>query len=140
MTGSVKRRLVLGTAIAGVSALLLSSCAEFRVERQGKDFGDALCDVKNADNKEEVQKALQDAKEQLDDAARIAGRPVSEDVKDVNENLADLAAHVIDNQPTLVQQDIAAIRRNVEAAVSGANGTVQRFYEGTVEGLGKCSD
>jgi hypothetical protein len=140
VTGSVKRRLVLGTAIAGVSALLLSSCAEYRVERQGKDFGQALCDVKNADNKEDVQKALQDAKEQLDDAARIAGRPVGEDVKDVNENLDDLAGHVVDNQPNLVQQDIAAIRRNVEAAVSGANGAAQRFYEGTVEGLGRCSD
>ena len=140
MTGSVRRKLVLGAAIAGVSALFLSSCAEYRVERQGKVFGEALCDVKDADNKDAVQKALQDAKAQLDDAVRIAGRPIGEDVNDVEENLNDLAKHVVDNQPNLVQQDIAAIRRNVEAAVSGADGTVQRFYEGTVEGLGKCSD
>ena len=96
--------------------------------------------MKNADNKEEVQNALQDAKKQLDDAARIAGRPIGEDVSDVEENLADLAEHVVDNQPNLVQQDVAAIRRNVEAAVSKADGVVQRFYEGTVQGLGDCSD
>ena len=138
--GSVRRRLVLGGAIAGVSALVLAGCAEYRVERQGKDFGEALCDVKNADNEGEVQSALQDAKKQLDDAVRIAGRPIGEDVNDVEENLNDLAKHVVDNQQNLVSQDVASIRRNVEAAVSKADGVVQRFYEGTVQGLGDCSD
>jgi hypothetical protein len=126
--------------IIAAIALIGSACAEYRVERQGKDFGEALCDVKNADNADEVQSAAAKAQEELEDAVRIAGRPVSEDVDDVEENVADLAAHVIDDQEALVDQDIAAIRRNFEAAVTRADGLVERFYQGTVQGLGDCSD
>jgi hypothetical protein len=131
---------IAGAAVLGAFALVGTACSEYRVERQGKDFGEAMCDLKNADNEEEVREAAEDAQNELEDAARIAGRPIGEDVDDVEENLADLAAHVIDDQPALVQQDIAAIRRNVEAAASRADGVVQRFYEGTVQGLGDCSD
>jgi hypothetical protein len=133
-------KLGVGAAVLCAVSMVASACSEYRVERQGKKFGEAMCDVKNADNADELQSAVNKAEEELEDAARIAGRPVSEDVDDIEENLSDLAAHVIDDQGALVEQDIAAIRRNVEAAVSGADGFVQRFYEGTVQGLGDCSD
>jgi hypothetical protein len=123
---------------AGV--VLVAGCAEYRIERNGKDAGEAVCDLRNADNEEEVRSALEDLEEQLDDARRIVGRPVSEDVDDVEENVADLAAHIIDDQENLAEQDIAAIRRNMEAATSRTRSAVQRFYEGAVQGLGECSD
>ena len=136
----MRKRLVVGITAMAAILLFTASCTQYRVERQGKDFGEALCDLKNADNQDEVDEAVDDAENELEDAVRIAGRPISEDVDDVEENLGDLANHVVDDQENLAEQDIANIRRNVEAAISQASGVRQRFYEGTVQGLGDCSD
>jgi hypothetical protein len=133
-------RLLRGTALAAALCLLLWGCAEFRIERHGKDAGEALCDLKSADSSEEAQQALDDVDQELEDALDIAGRPVSEDVSDLEENLRDLAEHVSEGQDDLVDQDIAAIRRNVEAAVRASGGAAERFYDGVVQGLGDCSD
>jgi hypothetical protein len=127
-------------AAVAVGGLLAAGCAEYRIERNGKDAGEALCDLKDADSKEEVDKALDDVRKEVEDAQRIVGRPVSEDVDDIEENVADLAAHRIDDQELLAEQDIAAIRRNVEAVSNRTHGAAQRFYDGVVQGLGDCSD
>ena len=130
-------RLLVAVAVGG---LLAAGCAEYRIERNGKDAGEALCDLKDADTKEEVDKALDDVRKEVEDAQRIVGRPVGEDVDDIEENIADLAAHRIDDQELLAEQDIAAIRRNFEAASSRTRAAVERFYDGVVQGLGDCSD
>jgi septal ring-binding cell division protein DamX len=133
-----RHRQLLG--VVAVGALLAAGCAEYRIERNGKDAGEALCDLKDADSQEEVDAAMDDVQKEIDDAQRIVGRPVSEDVDDIEENVADLAAHNIDDQEVLAEQDIAAIRRNVEAATSRSRAAVERFYQGVVQGLGDCSD
>jgi hypothetical protein len=127
-------------AVIAVGGLLAAGCADFRIERDGKKTGEALCDVKNADNKDEVDDALNKARKHLEDAQRIVGRPVGEDVDDVQENVSDLSAHVLDGQENLAKQDIANIRRNVEAASGRTRSGVQRYYQGVVEGLGDCTD
>ena len=127
-------------AAAAVGGLLVAGCAEYRIERNGKDAGEALCDLKDANTQEDVDKALDDVRKEVEDAQRIVGRPVGEDVDDIEENIADLAAHRIDDQEVLAEQDIAAIRRNFEAASSNARAAVERFYDGVVQGLGDCSD
>jgi hypothetical protein len=137
----VRRHSRTVTAVAVVVVgFLLAGCAQYRIERKGKEAGEALCDLKNADSPEEADEALADVQDKVDDAVRIVGRPVGEDVDDIEENLADLAAHRIDDQDALAQQDIANIRRNVEAASSRARSSVERFYDGVVQGLGDCSD
>jgi hypothetical protein len=129
---------VLAAVVAG--ALVAAGCAEYRIERNGKEVGEALCDLKDADSQEEVDDALAEVEREFEDAQRIVGRPVAEDLDDVEENVADLAAHRIDDQELLAEQDIAAIRRNAEAATSRTRASVERFYEGVVQGLGDCSD
>jgi hypothetical protein len=133
-------RRFVGIVALGAVVALVAGCTEYRVERQGKDFGEALCDLKNADSAEEAQSALEQMQTELEDALEIVGRPVGEDIDDIENNLDDLANHVSDGQDALSDQDIAAIRRNAEEASETASGSAERFYQGVVQGLGDCSD
>jgi len=139
MTG-VNVRRATGAVVALVLLVGLAACAGFRVERDGRKTGDAICDLKDASNSGDAQSALQDAQRWIDKAARITGRPVSRDVRDVSENLSDLAKHVPNGNSALAQQDIAVIRRNVQQIVRVTSGHTQRFYQGLDEGLSNCSD
>jgi hypothetical protein len=132
VTASVAGVLVVGGLVAG--------CAGFRVERDGRKTGNAICDIKDASSKEDAQSALADAQKWIDKAAKTTGRPVDEDVRDINENLSDLVEHVAQGNSTLVQQDLAAIQRNVEAIEGTTHNRVQRFYQGLDQGLSNCTD
>jgi len=140
VTTGVNVRRVTGIVVALVLLVGLAACAGFRVERDGRKTGDAICDLKDASSSGDAQKALQDAQRWIDKAARITGRPVSRDVRDVSENLSDLAKHVPNGNSALAQQDIAVIRRNVQQIVRVTSGHTQRFYHGLDEGLSNCSD
>lgn len=141
MTGRVRptRRAALVVPVA-VLVLVLAACAGFRVERDGRKTGDAICDLKDASSASDAQSALADAQRWLDKAKTITGRPVGRDVRDVNENLSDLAQHAANGSSTLAQQDIAVIRRNVQSIVRVTSGHTQRFFQGVDEGLSNCSD
>jgi len=118
----------------------LAACAGFRVERDGRKTGDAICDLKSASSASDAQSALADAQRWLDKAKTITGRPVGRDVRDVNENLSDLAQHAANGNSTLARQDVAVIRRNVQSIVRVTSGHTQRFFQGLDEGLSNCSD
>jgi hypothetical protein len=132
VTASAVGVLVLAGVVAG--------CAGFRVERDGRKTGNAICDLKDASSKEDAQDALADAKKWIDKAAKTTGRPVDEDVRDINENLSDLVEHVANGNSTLVQQDVSAIQRNVQSVERVTQGRSQRFYQGLDQGLSNCSD
>ena len=138
-TSHSTRRLV---RIVPVVLLLigLAACAGFRVERDGRKTGDAICDLKSASSASDAQSAQADAQRWLDKAKTITGRPVGRDVRDVNENLSDLAQHAANGNSTLAHQDIAVIRRNVQSVVRVTSGHTQRFFQGLDEGLSNCSD
>jgi hypothetical protein len=133
------RRLVHLVPIAFL-VIGLAACAGFRVERDGRRTGDAICDLKSASSASDAQSALADAQRWLDKAKTITGRPVGRDVRDVNENLSDLAQHAANGNSTLAHQDIAVIRRNVQSIVRVTSGHTQRFFQGLDEGLSNCSD
>ena len=71
--------------------------------------------------------------------SRIAGRPTSQDLGRIQNNLGDLFDHVPDGQKALTQQDISVIQRNVEQLAQSASGYQQRFWQGVGEGLGDCA-
>ena len=120
-------------------ALGVAGCAGWRSEKQGRDVGRAVCDVKNADNADQAQRALNKLNRRMDDAQRIIGRKVGEDVQDIQNNLNDLVNHASDGQKTLAKQDVAAIQRNVQTVANQAPGLTGRFYQGVNEGLGDCT-
>jgi hypothetical protein len=125
-----------GFALA-VTALTVAGCTGFRAERHGKDLGEALCNLEGAETAEDVGEATNDVATELERALRIVGRPVQEDVDDIQENLSDLTEHV--GQPLLIEQDLANIRRNFAAATAVADASTKRFYEGVMEGLAECT-
>ena len=121
-------------------ALSLAACAGYRAEHNGKQLGDAVCDMKTANSNEEVADAYSDAQDAIEYGEQIVGRGVAEDVDDIDDNLADLSEHVVEDRQALAQQDVAAIRRNLQQVIKSTTGRTQRFYQGVDQGLSNCSD
>ena len=132
-----KTRLALFGAGVALTAGLLGGCGTFRAERQGKQVGDAICDLKTAGSGD-VQQAVDKVQREMKDLDRIVGRPVQEDVKDINNNLGDLRSHVADGNKLLAQQDVSAIQRNFQAVGRTLTGKGKAAYDGVQEGLGGC--
>jgi peptidoglycan hydrolase CwlO-like protein len=131
----------LGVALSCVAAgsLLLSACGgEIRAERQGRQFGEDACDVTRADTIDEAQRELDQARREMADLQRIVGRPIDEDVADIQENLDDMVEHVVEGNDALLQQDIAVIQRNIEAVGRTLTGKARAAYDGIQQGLADC--
>jgi hypothetical protein len=134
---TVRRWAIVGSMAA--VPLLIGACGgELRAERQGRQFGEAVCDITEADSLDEARRELDQAAREMDDLQRIVGRPVNEDVADIEENLDDLVEHVVDGDDALVEQDIAVIQRNIEAVARTLNGKGEAAYDGIEQGLGDC--
>jgi hypothetical protein len=132
------KRLLLVPTVIVVLGVGVAGCAGFRSERQGRDVGRAICDIKKADNADEAQRAHDKFNRRAEKAQRIIGRPITEDVNDIQNNLNDLVTHVSQGNDALAQQDVAVIRRNVQTVSNQGPELVQRFYQGVNEGLGDC--
>ena len=132
------RRLTVVVAL-GAAVVGIVGCVGFRTERNGRDVGRAICDLKHADNADQAQRALAKLNRDLADAQRITGRKVSEDVSDIQNNINDLAVHASKERSAAAAQDVAAIQRNVQVVIQTAPGLTRRFYEGVNEGLGDCT-
>jgi peptidoglycan hydrolase CwlO-like protein len=132
-----KPLVVVGSLAAG--ALLLSGCfGTIRAERSGKQAGEAICDVKTADNADDAQRQATQAQRKLQDLQRIVGRPINEDVGDINQQITDLVEHKRQGNSVLAQQDIAAIERNFHAVGRTLTGKARAAYDGVQEGLAEC--
>jgi hypothetical protein len=132
----MSRRWLIATVT--VLALAVAGCAGLRSERSGRDVGRAICDVKNA-SPGDVQQQLTKLRNKLNDAQRITGRPVAQDVNNIDNNINDLVNHVSDRQSALAHQDVESIQRNVVQAADQASGLAKRYYQGVAEGLGDCT-
>jgi hypothetical protein len=132
------RRVGVVGSIAVASLLLVACGGEIRAERQGKQFGEEVCDVREADSADDAQRQLDQARREMNDLGRIVGRPLEEDVEDIQENLDDLVAHVIDGDEALLDQDIAVIQRNLVAVARTLTGKAEAAYDGIQQGLADC--
>lgn len=130
------RRLLVVTV--SVAALALAGCAGYRTERQGRDVGRAVCDVKHA-SPGDVQQELSKLNNKLDNVGRVTGRPIEQDVQGIRNNVSDLVNHVSSGNSALAHQDVVAIQRNFQQAVDSTSGLTKRYYEGVIEGLGDCT-
>jgi hypothetical protein len=130
-----RRIAVAAGALAVVG--LLGACGTYRAERNGKDFGDAVCDVKSA-SADDVQNKIDKAQREMNDLSRIVGRPINEDVSDIQNNLNDLKTHVSQGDSKLAEQDIAVIQRNLAAVGRTLSGKGKAAYDGIQEGLADC--
>lgn len=134
------RSAVRATALAAALALvLLPACTRNqRAERDGKDVGEAVCDVHDADDAAEADEARADALEELGDLADSYLRFTAEDRADVVENVDDLAEHVVDGDEALARQDVAVIARSLDNIDDDLGDASQAAVSGFAQGIDEC--
>jgi hypothetical protein len=133
------RRLL---AIAGLGILVLApACAQkYQAERDGKDAGEAYCDVRQADTAEEAAAAVEDLNNELDEIADQVAIFTAEDRADIDENLTDLVEHAMQGNDVLATQDVAVIRRSLDNIRDDVGDTGQAAIDGFFQGLDDCEN
>jgi hypothetical protein len=135
----MSRPVVMGlTALVGLSLFVAGCGQQMRAERDGRDLAEAVCDLRDADDADAAEEALDDINEQLDDLSRRFGVSTAEDRADVDENLADLAEHAAQGNDVLLQQDLAVLQRSAENIRDDASGVQQAAWNGFADGVREC--
>lgn len=133
-----KPRIIIVAVAASV--LLVTGCSQkYSAERDGKKLGEAICDLRSADNQEQAEEALADINEQLDDLANKYALYTAEDRADIQNNLADLLEHVVQGQPNLAQQDLTVLERSADNVADDVNETARAAWDGVLQGLSDCT-
>ena len=133
---STARSLVL---VVVSLVLVASGCTRVqRAEQDGKKGGEALCDLREADDAESAAAALEDLEEQLSDLTRKYSTFTAEDRADIRENLSDLVEHVAQGNSELAQQDVTVIKRSIDNIEGDVSDTGQAAIEGFLQGIDDC--
>jgi hypothetical protein len=133
------RPVLVGLAAMAGMALFTAGCGQqLRAERDARDLAEAVCDLRNADDAEAAEEAIDDINAQLDDLARRFGVATAEDRADVDENLADLAEHAVQGNEVLLQQDLAVLQRSAENIRDDVSGAQQAAWSGFADGVREC--
>ena len=131
---------VTATLLAIVAVGALPACAgKYRAEQDGKDVGQAVCDLRDADG-DTAQSELEELNAELDDLSDDFALFTAEDRADIEENLIDLVEHVAQDNDVLVQQDITVIRRSLDNIRDDLGDTGQAAVDGILEGLDDCEN
>lgn len=134
------RRTLLPATFVVAAVLLAAGCSQkYSAERDGKQLGEAVCDLKNAETQEDATQALDEITEQLDDLGGKFAMYTAEDRADIDNNIADLAEHVLQEQPNLVQQDLTVLERSADNIREDVNETSAAAWEGFLQGLADCT-
>jgi hypothetical protein len=147
MGGAVVRTVTSGwwgrsvIAVAAVAvALLAGGCSQkYNAERDGKDLGQAVCDLREASTQEEVDAAVAEVNAQLDDMAGRYTIVTAEDRADIDENLTDFAEHVSQGNELLIQQDLSVLERSVDNVKDDVNDVSEAAWDGFLQGLSECT-
>lgn len=132
---------LLAVAVAVLALVALPACAKkYQAERDGKDVGQALCDVREADDPAEAEEALQDLTDEVQDVAENYAVFTAEDRADIEENFTDLVEHVRQGNEELAQQDITVIRRSLDNISDDLGDTGEAAIDGAYQGLDDCID
>jgi hypothetical protein len=129
----MRKRLIACIALVIVAGFVLASCStQARAERKGKQAADQICKAKNSDNADEAARHIDRANDKLDDLARFTGRPVRDDLRDLDRNLDQIARGGASNQ------DVNAIVRNINEVKGEVSGNAEAAYDGLLQGLADC--
>jgi len=134
-----RSRTLLAAVTLGALLLATGCSQKYSAESDGKNLGQAICDLREAENQDEAAAALEDVNEQIDDLGSKYALYTAEDRADINNNLADLAEHAIQGQPNLAQQDLAVLERSAKNIAEDVNETARAAWEGLLEGLSECT-
>jgi len=132
-------RPTVTVALLLVLVLAAPACArKYRAEQDGKDIGNAVCDIRDANSTDEATAALKDFNDKVDDLAEHFALFTSEDRADIRENLNDLVEHAQGQNKALAQQDVTVIRRSLDHIRDDLGDTGQAAIDGIYEGMDDC--
>jgi len=121
-------------------ALGAVGCSQkYGAERDGKNLGQAICDLRTATTKDEAARAVDKVENQLGDLSRKYAIYTAEDKRDVDKNLADLAEHSVQGNDVLKQQDLAVLQRSATNLAETNNEVARAVWDGVLEGLADCT-
>jgi hypothetical protein len=134
---STRRAAAVAGLLVVLALVAAPACAKkYQAEKDGKDIGQSLCDVRDADTPEEAQAALEDFDQQVDDLSSDVSTFTAEDRADIEEQVSDLAEHVGDD--LLVQQDLTVIRRSLENIKDDLGDSGEAAIDGFFQGIDDC--
>lgn len=131
-----------GIALCGVVAVVLvaAGCSQkYDAERSGKDLGEAVCDLRDATSQEEVEAAVTEVNDELDDLSSNFTIATAEDRADIDENITDFAEHVLQGNEVLMQQDLAVLERSADNIKDDVNDVSEAAWDGFLQGLSECT-
>jgi hypothetical protein len=132
-------RRVIAVAVTTV-ALFAAGCSQkYDAERDGKDLGQAVCDLRDASTQEEIDAALAEVNSQLDDMSSRYTIATAEDRADIDENLTDFVEHVSQGNDVLIQQDLAVLERSADNIKDDVNDVSEAAWDGFLQGLSECT-
>jgi hypothetical protein len=132
-------RTIVATLVVGAAFLAAGCSQKYSAERDGKQLGEAICDLRGAENEDEARDAIDEINGQLDDLGNKFAFYTGEDRADIQNNLADLAEHNIQGQPGLMQQDLTVLERSITNIKQDVNETSRAAWEGVLQGLADCT-
>jgi len=129
----MNKRLIVCIALVIVAGFALASCStQARAERKGKEAGEQICKAKNSDNADEAARHIQRANDKIDDLTRFTGRPVRDDLRDLDRNLDQIA------RGGASEQDVNAIVRNIDEVKGEISGNTEAALDGMLQALADC--
>jgi hypothetical protein len=121
-------------------ALLAAGCSQkYDAERDGKDLGEAVCDLRDATTREEVDAAAAEVNDQLDELSSNYTVVTAEDRADIDENVTDFVEHVMQGNELLIQQDLSVLERSADNIKDDVNDVSQAAWDGFLQGLSDCT-
>jgi hypothetical protein len=133
-------RLRTVAAVAVAALAVTAGCSQkYSAERDGKQLGEAMCDLYGAADADDAQAALAEIDEQLDDLGNKFAMFTAEDRADIANNLADLAEHRVQGQTELLKQDLTVLERSADNIREDVNETSSAAWDGVLQGLSDCT-
>ena len=130
----------VAAAVAVAALAVTAGCSQkYSAERDGKQLGEAMCDLHDAADADEAEAALAEINEQLDDLGNKFALFTAEDRADIANNLADLAEHRVQGQPELLKQDLTVLERSADNIREDVNETSRAAWDGVLQGLSDCT-
>jgi hypothetical protein len=134
------RRLIILTVAALGVAVVLAGCGEkYSAERDGKELGQAVCDLRDADNEQETDEAQAEVNDKLNDLIEKYAFMTADDRQQLEDTLDQLRGNVADQNFGLAQQDLATLEANVNDIRERANEVSRAAWDGFSQGVSDCT-
>lgn len=130
----------VAAAVAAVAALALAGCGQqFQAERDGRDLGRAVCDLRDAGDAEAAKAALDDVLSSLDRIADRYGAVTASDRAELRSGLQQVADDVTAGDLDAARADLESVRRSADGIQTQLGDASDAIWTGFTDEVGSCN-